>query len=114
MVTQNLNQYSREDLENVLIVLKDYRNSLKQIGKRSELSHPKHKQAKFFRVEHTAAISQEFLEKFFDEAVEKFFPDAPENTERRFVQNEKIIGGIRIFYGDDMVDLSFQDFAHTL
>ena len=60
MVTQNLNQYSREDLENVLIVLKDYRNSLKQIGKRSELSHPKHKQAKFFRVEHTAAISQEF------------------------------------------------------
>ena len=107
MVTQNLNQYSREDLENVLIVLKDYRNSLKQIGKRSELSHPKHKQAKFFRVEHPAAIS-------FGEAVKKFFPDAPENTERRFVQNEKIIGGIRIFYGDDMVDLSFQDFAHIL
>lgn len=77
-MNEKLNQYSREDLQNILAVLKDYRTSLKQIGRRSVLSHPKEKKEKFFRIEHTSNISTEFLEKFLSGVLHKFFPEAYE------------------------------------
>lgn len=97
-MNEKLNQYSREDLQNILAVLKDYRTSLKQIGNRSVLSHPKEKKEKFFRVEHTSNVSKEFLENFLSGVLHKFFPDAQSSAEKKFIQNDKIIGGVRVFY----------------
>lgn len=54
------------------------------------------------------------MEKFVNEIIPKYFPDAPSDAPKQYTQNEKIIGGVRIFFGDDMVDLSFQDFVQTL
>ncbi len=109
-----LSSYSKEELENVLRVLKNYRASLKQIWNRSILSDSKEKKEKFFRIEHTKEISEDFLKKFSENVVKKFFPEVSTSAHCEYILNEKIIGGIRVFYGDDMMDLSFQDFVHAL
>lgn len=110
----NLSSYSKEELKDVLRILKDYRSVSMQIGKRAILSDQKQKEEKIFIIEHTEKIDKNALETFFNSACEKFFPEAPKNTFRKFMLNNKLVGGIRIFYGDDMVDLSFQDFVRTI
>lgn len=113
MSNTKLSSYSREELTDILRVLKDYRTSLKQIGNRSILSDSKEKKEKIFKIEHTKEISENFLQDFSEKAIKRFFPEADSSVRREYILNEKIIGGIRVFYGDDMMDLSFQDFVHA-
>jgi hypothetical protein len=40
MTNSNLSSYSRETLEHLLMMMKSYRNGLKQIGKRAKLIDP--------------------------------------------------------------------------
>lgn len=114
MLQKNILSYSRDELSDVLRILKEYRTSLKQIGNRAVLSDSKHKSPKTFRIEHTSVASQDFVRDFASGAIRRYFPEASLDTEQRFIVNDAIVGGIRIFYGDDMVDLSFQDFVRAI
>lgn len=114
MLQKNILSCSRDELSDVLRILKEYRTSLKQIGNRAVLSDSKNKKAKTFRIEHTSTVSEDFVRQFSDAAIQKYFPEASKDVIRNFAVNNRLIGGIRIFYGDDMLDLSFQDFVRAI
>lgn len=98
MISEKINQYSREELEDLLIVLKNYKASLKQIGNRTKMLHPKSEQEKIFRIEHTENMNENFIHKFVDEIASKYFPEAPKDAQKIFIKNNNLIGGARIFY----------------
>lgn len=105
----DLSSYSKEELIDVLRILKNYRTSLKQIGSRAEIIDFRNPKNKNFRIEYTSSSDKNFVEKFVDVACKKYFPDAWSDSKKEFVVNDKIIWGVRIFYGDDILDLSFQN-----
>lgn len=113
MLNTKLSSYSKEELYDVLRILKSYRSSLKQIGKRAKLKDDKQKIAKIFRIEYAGEMDKNFLENFSAYACGKFFPEAAFDAQKEYIQNNEIVGGIRIFYGDDMMDLSFADYARA-
>lgn len=87
----DLSSYSKEELRDVLRVLKDYRTSLKQIGLRSEFSDVKIPKKNFFTIEYTSSADFDFIKKFADSACKKYFSEADLDTTKKFVVNEKII-----------------------
>ena len=113
MVVTDFSQYSKEELTETLRLLKSYRAALKQVGNRATLIDSKNPKEKFFRIEYAPGISEDFLKNFAENACKTYFPEVA-TARKEYVLNEKIIGGIRVFYGDDMMDLSFQDFVHAL
>lgn len=56
----------------------------------------------------------ETVTSFAKAAVAQFFPEAKFDNSVTFSENPKITGGIRIFFGDDMMDVSFEKFKNTL
>lgn len=54
MTAQLIEKYSKQELRDILRVLKDYRSSLKQIGKRAKLIEPGEQIFNIFRIEHTS------------------------------------------------------------
>jgi hypothetical protein len=75
MASLDLTSYSRETLEHMLLMLKGYKNSLKQIGKRSVLFDPKNPPAIQARVEYTPSIEASFVEKYASACIASLFPE---------------------------------------
>ncbi len=70
-----LTSYSRETLEHILLILKGYKNSLKQIGNRSVLFDPKNPPAIHARVEYAPSIEIAFVEKYASACIASLFPE---------------------------------------
>jgi len=114
MKIANLSSYSREQLSDVLRVLKLYKTSLVQIGHRARLIDPKDDQALSVRVEYPTGASLDDIRSFAETGLKEFFKLKKIPKDIVFVQVPTLIWGIRIFAWDDMVDISYQRFANQI
>lgn len=114
MTIKDFSSYSQDELLDALKILRSYRAAAKQIGNRAKISDMKRNKKPFFRIEYAPEVGEDFLYNFSDSVIQKYFPEVNSQTEKVFMPNSSLSGGIRVFYGDDMIDISFQDFARTL
>ncbi len=106
--------YSKEELQQALSLLRNYKDSYHQIGKRAKFAAKYRENAEnSFRVQHTAQENQKEIAQFAEEYISKFFPGV-QNIDITYEVNPDIIGGIRIFHGDDMIDVSFSKFRQII
>ncbi|MBC7503444.1 hypothetical protein H7169_00535 [Candidatus Gracilibacteria bacterium] len=114
MSLATLSSYSREQLSDILRILKAYKTGLVQIGHRAYLVDPKETMSVRVRVEYPTGASTEDIRSFALSSMREHFGiiEIPEDIV--FVETPALIGGIRIFAGDDMVDVSFQKFASQM
>lgn len=96
-------------------MLQAYRVSLKQIGARAHLEDPKSPEPIKLRVEFASGIQLDTVKSYARSGASTFFPEFyGDDTLIEFLENNRLTGGIRMFYGDDMVDVSFQKFVNEL
>ena len=75
MSTLDLTSYSRETLEHILRVMKQYKISLRQIGKRAVLIDPENPPAIASVVEYAPSIDTSMVEKYALACIKLSFPD---------------------------------------
>ncbi len=113
MKSINLSSYSPQLLTEVLTLLKSYVTASKQIWHRAELRDPKDHKELSVRVEFSPGSDESYIRTFSEKILSVFFPESNKDT-CTYVMNPKITGWIRLFLGDDMVDISFEKFAHLI
>jgi hypothetical protein len=109
-----LSSYSREQLSSVLRILKLYKNGLVQIGRRAHLQDPKEPAVVRVRVEYPSTANRSDIEKFVQGQLSPLFGITDIPSDIVFIESSSLVGGVRIFAGDDMVDISFQRFANQI
>lgn len=113
MTNPVLSSYSREALNDTLRVLRNYKNSLRQVGKRAHLEDPRTHEAPTPSVEYAPGLDATLLKQYAENALKLYFSEYSGGTASiNFTENPKLVAGVRIRYGDDLVDLSFQKFTH--
>lgn len=102
----------KEELSSVLKSLKLYRILKKRLGNRGvAIFNAIRSGEKILRVEYFPAIGRETAEKSLAEAFGKGFADG---FRTEWKENPALKGGVRAFFGDEMVDLSFSRIEHAL
>jgi hypothetical protein len=92
-----LSSYSREQLSDILRILKLYKNGLVQIGRRAHLQDPKEKAVVRVRVEYPTTANRSDIEKFVQGQLSSLFGIAKVPADIVFVESSSLIGGVRIF-----------------
>lgn len=110
----SLSTYSRETLLDTLRILKLYKTSLVQIGHRAHLQDPKSAHETVIRVEYPQGASMDEVSEFTHFTLKKSFAMDTIPKGIQYVEAPDLIGGIRVFVDDDMVDVSFKKFANLL
>ena len=104
---------TRDQIIDTIRVLKNYKNALRQVGKRAILMDPRYPMIAAPVVEYTSGIETTFLKKYSDSAMISYFPDYTGSSDAiTFRENKNLTSGIRIHFGDDLVDISFQKYMH--
>jgi len=113
MTTPELSSYSREFLTDTLRVLRNYKNSLRQVGHRAVLSDPRVVTEMIPYVEYAPGIDDVLLKKYTEAFCEKYFSEysGPQDA-ITFRENPGLVAGVRFHYGDDIVEVSFQKLSH--
>ncbi|NRH20710.1 hypothetical protein HOO68_01555 [Candidatus Gracilibacteria bacterium] len=114
MTTATLSTYSREQLSDILRILKLYKTSLVQIGHRARLIDPKNNPDVSVRIEYPTGAALEDIRSFAVAGLDQFFGIKKIPEDVVFAEVPSLIGGIRIFAGDDMINISFQKFANQI
>ncbi len=105
---------SREEITFSLKLLKEYRNALKQIGNRASLADIAFPKV-HIRVEYAPHAGMDHAKKMVESLFERFFRDIPYSASTtEFTENPALSGGIRLFAGDEMMDISFDRFIPIL
>lgn len=113
MTTHELSSYSREFLTDTLRVLRNYKNSLRQVGHRAVLSDPRITAELVPHVEYAPGIEDALLKKYTETFCKKYFSEyAGSQDAITFRKNPQLIAGVRFHYGDDIVEVSFQKLSH--
>ena len=97
MPLATLSSYSREQLSDVLRILKAYKTGLVQIGHRAYLADPKETMSIRVRVEYPVGASLEDIRSFAGVSVREHFAIETIPEDIVFVETPALIGGIRIF-----------------
>ena len=71
----DLSSYPRATLEHVLHIVKLYRSSMKQIGKRTSLVDPAHMPETIARIEYASGIDRETVKSYADACLKQSFPE---------------------------------------
>ncbi len=104
---------TRDQIIDTIRVLKNYKNSLRQVGKRAILMDPRSLMEDIPLVEYASGIDQSLLRKYSESATSVYFPDYLGSSDAiTFRENANLTAGIRIHFGDDLVDISFQKYKH--
>ena len=114
MSLATLSSYSREQLSDVLRILKAYKTGLVQIGHRAHLQDPKADIVVRVRVEYPRGVSLDEIRAFALSSIASSFWLDRVSDDIVFVESSSLIWGIRIFAWDDMMDISFQRFANQI
>ena len=85
-----LSLYSRNTLEKVLHIVKLYRVSLKQIGKRASLLDPHDLPEALARIEYAPGIDKKTLEKYAEACLAYSFPLYQNKESPVFIENTSL------------------------
>ncbi len=97
MSLATLSSYSREQLSDVLRILKAYKTGLVQIGHRAHLADPLSDTVIRVRVEYPTGASTEDIRSFAMSSMREYFGIEKIPEDIVFVETPALIGGIRIF-----------------
>jgi len=97
MSLATLSSYSREQLTDVLRILKAYKTGLVQIGHRAHLTDPQAPTVVRVRVEYPTGANTEDIRSFALSSMQAYFAIDTIPTDIVFVETPALIGGIRIF-----------------
>jgi hypothetical protein len=97
MSLATLSSYSREQLTDVLRILKAYKIGLVQIGHRAHLTDPQAVQGVRVRIEYPSGATLEDIRSFAMASMGTHFGIAKIPEDIVFVETPVLIGGIRIF-----------------
>lgn len=75
MSTLDLSSYPRAKLEHVLHIVKLYRSSMKQIGKRASLVDPADLPDVIARIEYASGVDRETVKAYADACLKQSFPE---------------------------------------
>ncbi len=75
MSSIHLSSYSKQDLQEVLRIVRDYRSARKQIGNRAVLRDPRVKPAKQFRVVYACNADLDAIKKYTADILPRLFSD---------------------------------------
>ena len=104
-----LKHRSREELEAMLLLLKRYRIMIRSSGKRAErIFAAEGSDTVSIRVEHFSGLSRGDAETLF----RTLFADilaVPSSTSISWSENPELLGGMRVFVGDDLYDMSYRE-----
>lgn len=114
MSSVNLSSYSREQLTDILRILKLYKTSYAQIGRRARMIDPRIPALPVIRVEYPTDASLDEIRPFAEKSLAQFFDIKKPTEPIAFEPKQNIVGGVRIFVDDDMIDVSFQRFANFM
>ncbi|MDD2891503.1 MAG: hypothetical protein PHQ95_00900 [Candidatus Gracilibacteria bacterium] len=107
--------HSKSELQTLLKSLKSYRALEKFVGKRGRAIFARTQSGmKLYRVEYFGEENRAILEPIVISAYTHHFGDTIDTKNIEWKRNDAIHGGIRIFSGDDMVDISFQEVKNRL
>ena len=111
----NLSTYSKSELTTLLKGLKSYRALEKFVGRRGRAIFARAQSGmKLYRVEYFGTEDRSTLEPIALAAYARHFGETIRTEEIEWKRNDAIAGGIRIFSGDGMVDVSFQEVENRL
>jgi len=114
MLIHDFSSYSRETLVDTLRILKSYKSTLRQQGHRAVLQDTHVSEVLIPKIEYAPGIDTDILMDYAQKACRKYFPEYSGSLEKSFFhENAKLVSGMRIHYGDDLVDVSFQKFTHV-
>ncbi len=103
---------SKEELSELLRSLKLYRNLRKKLGNRgSRLFEASRSGEKTLRVEYFPSFDRKDVEAALESA---FGKDYAKGYRAEWKENPSLSGGIRAFFGDELVDLSFSRIERLL
>lgn len=112
MNTEFLSSYSRSDLVGTLKVLKNYKSFLAQAWDRAILTNSDGTFIPVIRVEYPIGFDESSVKSFIDAALPVYFPEiSTKEVSLHYTPASHILGWVRIFCADDMVDISFQKFS---
>ncbi|MDD5377116.1 MAG: hypothetical protein PHH16_03285 [Candidatus Gracilibacteria bacterium] len=111
----DLSTHSKFELTTLLKSLKFYRALEKFVGRRGRVIFARIQSgARLYRVEYFGEENRSILEPIALAAYARHFGETIETDKIEWRQNNAIRGGIRIFAGDDMMDVSFQEVENRL
>lgn len=111
----NLSIYTKPELQTILKGLKSYRALEKFVGRRGRAIFARAESGeKLYRAEYFGEENKAVLEPMVIAAYASHFGERIEASKIEWKRNDAIRGGIRIFSGDDMVDVSFQEVENRL
>ena len=97
MSLDTLSSYSREQLSDVLRILKSYKTGLVQIGHRARLIDSKESEMVAVRVEYPVGALLLDIETFAIASLKEYFSLVRKSEDIVFVEAPSLIGGIKIF-----------------
>lgn len=107
--------HSKSELLGLLKNLKSYRALEKFVGRRGRAIFARAQSGtKLYRVEYFGEENRSTLEPIVIAAYNQHFGEKIDTKVIEWKQNDAISGGIRIFSGDDMMDISFQEVENRL
>lgn len=111
----DLSTHSKSELQTLLKGLKSYRALEKFVGRRGRAIFARVQSGeKLYRVEYFGEENRDVLESMVISAYTQHFGETIDSKSIEWKQNDAICGGIRIFSGDDMMDISFQEVENRL
>lgn len=110
--TIDISGLGKEELSSVVASLKLYRTLKKRLGNRGvRIFNAIRTGEKTIRVEYFPAFGLEAAQKTMSDS---FGKDYAEGFRTEWKENANLEGGLRAFFGDEMVDLSFARIEHVL
>ena len=111
----DFSKYSLPELTGSLSLLRQYKTMLRQAWKKGTvIFQERQSTVTMYRVEYAPWIHMDFLEKEALRVIQKTFHTDATLGDCVFIENTALISGMRIFSGDDMIDLSFQHLEKAL
>ena len=87
---------------------------MKQIGKRASLVDPADLPETIARIEYASGIDREAVKIYADTCLKQSFPEYHSTHAPTLEENPLLGWGVRVFVGDDMVDVTLSRFESLL
>lgn len=104
---EKLENLNSSELKIVLKWLKLYSDLTKKLGNRwKTIFNKKISWENLYKIEYTSSINKDLAFEKATLAFKKAFWESPKKEEIKFIQNNDLFWGIKIFKNDSMIDLS--------
>lgn len=112
---KEIEKLSLQEMRKLLSQLKEYKDITKKLWDRGRAIFLRSLSWEtLYRVEYFPSLSEENVYESALSAYKKVFWVTPKKEEIQFIQKESILGGMKIYKNDEMVDMSFSKVERLL